>query len=105
MILEKEYVELLSVHLEAFVTIEIKELERQGGVTSWHIEEAQRRIATIRASGESEALFYCFDKGKTRRTMGILVECLAVLAFNPGGVTAYGCHFEVVESQWITSEV
>jgi hypothetical protein len=61
-------------------------------VTEWHLEEAQRRFATLRETGASEALFYASKA--TRRTMRILVECLAVLAFLPGGITAFGCHFE-----------
>lgn len=84
---------LLILHLQAFVPLEIKELQRQGGITDWHVEEAQRRLAAHREPGASEALFF-MSKGQTQSTMGILVECLAVLAFIPGGVTAFGCHFE-----------
>ncbi len=40
---------LLATHLQAFVPLEIRELYRQGGVTDWHIEEAQQRMRT---SGE-----------------------------------------------------
>lgn len=93
---------LLATHLEAFVPIEMKELQKQGGATDWHIEEAQRRLSTFREPGASEALYFV-SKDQTRCTMATLVECLAVLAFVPGGVTAFGCHFEAGEKYAATS--
>lgn len=84
---------MLSMHLDGFVPIEILNLQRQGGPTDWHFEEAQRRMATLREPGASEALFF-LDKAKTHVVLSVLVECLAVLAFVPGGITAFGSHFE-----------
>lgn len=95
---------LLKMHLEAFVPLEIKELERQGGVTDWHIEEARRRIATLQVPEASEALFFAVVQGRTRRSMSILVECMAVLAFIPGGITAFGMHFEAKLEETTMSE-
>jgi hypothetical protein len=76
------------------VPIEIASLHKQGGVTDWHIEEAQSRMRAFRETpGASESLLY-FDKEHTRHAITILVECLAVMAFLDGGITAFGCHFE-----------
>jgi hypothetical protein len=85
--------DILTMHLEAFVPIEIRELQRQGGITDWHIKEAQERMASLREPNASEALYFAI-KGETRRTVTVLVECLAVLALVPGGVKAFGCHFQ-----------
>ncbi len=85
---------LLATHLQAFVPLEIRELHKQGGITEWHIEEAQQRMRAFRETpGASESLLY-FDKQHTQTAISILVECLAVMAFLDGGVTAFGCHFE-----------
>jgi hypothetical protein len=94
---------LIPIHLESFVNIEIRELQRQGGPTDWHIEEAQRRFASLREPEASEALYFAI-KGKARRTMAVLVECLAVLAFIPGGITAFGCHFEIKDETLMSEE-
>ena len=95
--------DLLRLHLQAMVPLEIVGLQRAGGVNTWLIEEAQRRMQALREPGCSEALFYR-EQGKSGQVMGILVECVAVLAFVPGGISAFGCHFEAQPS-WQTSEV
>lgn len=92
-----ETMQMLAMHLECFVPIEIIQLQRVGGPTDWHVEEALRKMATLREPGSSEALFF-LDKGQTRFAVSVLVESLAVLAFVPGGVKAFGCHFEVIEA-------
>lgn len=89
---------LLPIHLQAFVPLEILNLQRHGGPTDWHFAEAQRRMASLREPEASEALYFAI-KGKTSKAMTILVECLAVLAFMPGGVKAFGCHFSAVERE------
>ena len=88
---------LLQMHLQAFVPLEIAVLQRVGGIDRWHIEEAQRRMQALREPGHSEALF-AIEQGKSGQAMGVLVECLAVLAFVPGGISAFGCHFEAQPS-------
>jgi hypothetical protein len=84
---------LLTEHLDAFVWIEIAELKRQGGATTWHIEEVQRRMKALREtpSGHESLMFRL---PHTAKAVGVLVECLAVLAFVPGGVNFGDLHFE-----------
>lgn len=85
---------LLSMHLAAFVPLEIAELQKHGGAQEWHFEAARERMWMLREEPEAhESLFFALRQ-QTRHTLGILVEVLAVLAFQPGGVTAFGCHFE-----------
>ena len=89
---------LLKMHLAACVPIEIAELQKQGGAQDWHFEAAQERMWMLREEPEAhEALCFAL-RFKTRHTLSVLVETLAVLAFNPGGVTAFGCHFEACSS-------
>ena len=84
---------LLATHLQAFVPIEIRELHKQGGITDWHIEEAQSRLRNFRETPDaSESVL--FSGEHTASGIAILVECLAVMAFLDGGITAFGCHFE-----------
>lgn len=77
----------LQIHLQAFVPVEIRELQRRGGPTDWHFEEAKKRLPT------GECVLF-LERNQTGKAIGRLVECLAVLSFVPGGITAFGCHFE-----------
>lgn len=82
-------------HLATFVPLEIKELQRHGGPTDWHLEEIQRRRQAIRDDPRGdESLLYIVGKGLTAKSVGFLVECLAVMAFVPGGVRFGPLHFE-----------
>lgn len=83
---------ILRDHLQAFVPIEIQALQKQGGPTDWHFEEAKKRLPR----DESVSILI---KGQTGKSIGQLVECLAVLAFVPGGITVFGCHFEAVADE------
>ena len=85
--------ELLQLHLEAFVPIEIRTMQCSFGCPDdWQFEEAKRRLSVYRESNMSEA--FLFPMSGTGRAIGLLVECLAVLAFMPGGIKAFGLHFE-----------
>lgn len=85
---------LLKMHLAAFVPLEIRELQRHGGAQEWHFEAAQERLWMLREEPEAhESLFFAL-RLKTAHTLSILVETLAVLAFQPGGINAFGSHFE-----------
>lgn len=87
---------LLLYHLAAFVPLEILNLELQGGPSDWHFEEARKRMVALNATAEaSESLLYpVSQKRLTARSIGVLVECLAVIAFVPGGVKFGSLHFE-----------
>lgn len=83
--------DLLQIHLSFVVPLMILDLERQGGITDWHLEKIRAHGELIGSKGE--AILY-YVKGETARTIHALSECLAILAFAPGGVTFAELHFE-----------
>lgn len=94
---------LLTLHLQSLVPQEIRILQQQGGITQWHVEEAQRRMRAFRETpGASESIL--FANKHTKTGIALLVECLAVLAFIPGGISAFGCHFEATTIQCASSD-
>lgn len=70
--------------LEAAVMLDIRALRQQGGPSDWHFEEAQRRLQAIRESNVSESIFYPMPE--TSKAFQAYAECIAVLAFMPGGI-------------------
>ena len=91
---------LLQSHLSLCVPLEIDHLKRHGGVTDWHISEAQRRARELRVMPEGhESLM--FRLPPTREAIVVLVECLAVMAFLPGGVKFAGMHFDACRHGWM----
>ena len=78
----------LASTLEAAIMLDIMALRQQGGPSDWHFEEAQRRLQAIRESNESEAVF--FKMPGTAKAFQAYAECIAVLAFMPGGVKFCG---------------
>lgn len=84
--------------LFAAIHIEIMQLTHQGGITDWHISEAQKRLRSIRESNVGESILYASPD--TARSFRIYAECIAVLAFMPGGITFAGNHFEVPQALW-----
>ena len=85
--------ELLTLRLQAFVPLRIREYEAIGGPDEQDFGRV-RNVYPWKLGSHGDALFYR-EKGQTAEVMGILVDGLAVLAFCPGGITAFGCHFEV----------
>lgn len=88
---------LLKLHVEAMVPLAIHDLIRHGGPTSWHQEQARELAWSIAECGD--ILIYKSDKkGETAKIMNKLIGGLAILAFQPGGITFLGLHFEVPEN-------
>jgi hypothetical protein len=87
--------ELLRSTLEASVPFRILELKQFGGPLERDFEEA-RAFAEVLGSEGDALLFRGHKKGDTARVMRGLIRALAVAAFAPGGVTAFGLHFEAV---------
>jgi len=81
---------IMRLHLEAMVPLAIADLAKMGGATDWHHERIREYAWDIAGS---EALLFR-EKGKTAKMLSKLVEGLAVMAFQPGGVTFLGLHFE-----------
>jgi hypothetical protein len=86
--------------LEASVLIEIMHLRNHGGVTDWHISEAQKQLRFIRDKNIAEAMQYKSED--TRDVFRAYVECIAVMAFCPGGITFGGRHFEAMNTEPMT---
>lgn len=86
--------ELLISHLTLAVPLAINDLLRSGGITDRHVEQAQRYMQTIREDGASESILYQMP-GQTQTSISRLTECLAVMAFTPGGVRFGEMNFEV----------
>lgn len=84
---------LLQSTLEATVPFRMLELCQWGGPTERDFEEA-RAFADVLALEGDAVLFKGHKKGDTARVMCGLIRALAVMAFVPGGVTAWGLHFE-----------
>lgn len=83
--------ELLRITLSAAVPIWIQELR------SLTPEERAERIegsAELLASEGDSLLYSGGPPGKAAELFNRLAEGMAVLAFQPGGVSAFGLHFE-----------
>ncbi len=84
-------VHLIQTHLQAHVPLEIARIEQRGGITEADVERARGYALDISAHGDA-LLFQ--TKGQSGQIMTKLAEGLAVLSYCPGGVTAFGLHFD-----------
>jgi hypothetical protein len=84
---------LLQTTLEATVPFRMLELRQQGGPLDRDWQET-RDFADVLATEGDAVLFKGHKKGDTARVMKGLIRALAVMAFVPGGVTAWGLHFD-----------
>ena len=82
---------LLTDFLEMTVPFMIADISRQGGIQDWQLERVKDHADAI--GGQGDAILY-YEKGKSSKMVSLLAECLAVLAFAPGGVKFAGLHFE-----------
>lgn len=82
--------DLIRTHTSAVVPLLIRELEAQGGINGMHLSCVSGHAHILAERGD--VLMYGV-KGETRHLMSVLCECLAVLAFVPGGVRFSGQHF------------
>jgi hypothetical protein len=81
---------MLVVLLSIAVPPLIQEIERQGGINDVHLSYVSNHAHTLGSEGDT--LLYKVQ-GKTSKMFVLLAECLAVLAFAPGGVKFAGLHF------------
>src|SRR5579864_112435 len=84
---------VMRLHLEASVPFAIHDLTKIGGPSEEHFARA-RNILAWDIAGGGDALLYR-EKLKSAQMMSKLIEGLAIMAFQPGGVTFLGLHFEV----------
>lgn len=77
--------------LATAVPICIADLQKIGGPSDWHFEQAALFSDELGAKGDT--LLYRV-KGETARMMSRFCEVVAIMAFIPGGVKVMGLHFE-----------
>jgi len=83
---------LLQTHLSFAVPLAIYELRKRSGPVADDYEFAAAFAQTLGEKGD--VLLYGGRPGEAAELMGQLTRALAVLAFQPGGVTAFGIHFQ-----------
>lgn len=59
-----------------------------------------RELADILAYQGDVLLYRSKKKGETAKVFNALAEAMACLAFQPGGVTAFGLHFRSPDARW-----
>lgn len=76
--------------LETAVPLQAIRIQARGGPT----QEDRERVAGYSEAIGALPLFTKRPKGETDRIFNMIAESVAVLAFFPGGVAAFGKHFE-----------
>jgi hypothetical protein len=94
--------ELIQLTISAAVPLNIANLLEIGGPQDYHIEDITERLH--HTQGDGTGLWSGFADmmmgGKqSREEIILLCDVLAVLAFYPGGVTAFGLHFEATAAE------
>lgn len=93
----------LAEALHAAVPLIIMELQRTDGPEEWRFDAV--RAYSDKIAGGGELLYPGNKKGETAELFNRFAECLAILAFVPGGVRFAGYRFEAtVEKMRISSE-
>lgn len=92
--------ELLKMTLAVSVPFKMLDIRRRGGTTArdwaWLAEQGDR-FAFGSEAGASDASALLFGDGKrgtTARWAADLIRAVALLAFQPGGITLFGLHFD-----------
>ncbi len=82
---------LLTCSLECAVPLWILQLQQQ----PWsYIAQRAKECSQIVAEKGDIILFRSGKKGETAKAFNALAEGVACLAFVPGGVTLFGCHWQ-----------
>lgn len=92
--------ELLKTALSAAVPLHILSLKEKGGPDSGDFAECGRISDEIGACGDS-VLFK--TKGKSANVFNRLAYGMAIMSFCPGGVKAFGLHFQAETSNGMVS--
>lgn len=87
---------LLELHLAVAVPLEIDYLAEHGGPDEFMYQRVREWATTF--GSQADTILYPV-KDVTRQMVQPLVEALAILAFQPGGVTFGHLHFEQTLSQ------
>lgn len=84
---------LLPEFVAAFVPMQIAEYQRQGGPTPFEFALAADYFQRMIDAGEGPELLF-WEPGKSAAAAGNLIRLIACLAFQPGGISVFGSHFE-----------
>jgi hypothetical protein len=90
---------LLPEFIGLFVPLEIMNLEEKGGPTKGDWEWASSQADFL--AEKSEMLFGGAKKGEVAQVASTYLRVIAVLAFAPGGIEAFGHHFVAYEPEII----
>lgn len=96
---------LLGLFVETMVPLEIHDLAKIGGPTQEHLDYAKRQGWVLAEHGD-ELMFAPSakkDKGRSAEMVKILTYVLAIMAFQPAGVTFLGLHFEATASKEVSA--
>lgn len=81
--------------LAATVPLCIHDIKRtRDGISDYDLERVEAFAWELAEHGD-ELLYRSRKSGETSRLFSRFAECIAILAFMPGGVTIMGMHFEV----------
>lgn len=83
---------LIATHLSATVPFLIWELKAKGGPSEQDYDRVRPYALEFGAHGDN-LLFQSKKRGETADVMNKLVEAMAVMAFVPGGVKAFGLYY------------
>lgn len=78
----------LAVALEAAVPLRIMEFRRRGGPSPAEIESVREFSRVLGAKGD--VLMFGGRKGEAAALFNELARCIAVCAFQPGGISIFG---------------
>lgn len=81
----------LPIFVETFVPLVIADLSARGGPSNEDFVRMQAFLPRLCAEGD--ALLFR-TKNKTGELAGELLHAIAVLAFQPGGISVFGQHWE-----------
>lgn len=85
--------ELLRIHLSCAVPLQIAEMQQRPNILRALLGQREGLTALLGTFGEGVS----FKTPETRAMISLLTQALAALAFQPGGVTFLGLHFQVKE--------
>jgi|SRR5882762_7120607 len=85
--------ELARLALSVSVPLSIVDLRYIGGPQDYHVKAVQQRAAQQRNNGSGGADLI-FGGRQSGHEMSLLCDMVAIMAFQPGGVTLFGLRFE-----------
>jgi hypothetical protein len=85
--------DLLTLSLSASVPLRIQEIIRTGGPTEADYERIASYSEDLTTNG-ADLFFRSAVKNATAERFNQVTDAIAVLSFQPGGINAFGLHFD-----------